>query len=101
MSSDMEELAREGMRQFTATIRVSPDLAARTFDRHRRRHALRAGLALGAAARGAVPGLSPAWPGGPCPGRPGRRLGRKGVQRRGVLLHDARREPRRQLHRPP
>ena len=49
MSSDLEELAREGMRQFTATMQVSPDLAARTFDRHRRRHALRAGLALGAA----------------------------------------------------
>src|SRR5215472_10356013 len=53
MSSDIEELAREGMRQFTATMRVSPDLAARTFERHRhrqrRRHVLRAGLALGAA----------------------------------------------------
>jgi len=49
MSSDLEELAREGMRQFTATMQVSPDLAARTFDRHRRRHAVRAGLALGAA----------------------------------------------------
>jgi hypothetical protein len=52
MSSDIEELAREGMRQFTATMQVSPDLAARTFERHRqrRRHVLRAGLALGAAA---------------------------------------------------
>ena len=51
MSSDMEELAREGMRQFTATMQVSPDLAARTFERHRqrRRHVLRTGLALGAA----------------------------------------------------
>src|SRR5262245_46155857 len=50
MSSDIEELAREGMRQFTATMRVSPDLAARTFERHRRRrHVVRAGLALGAA----------------------------------------------------
>jgi hypothetical protein len=51
MSSDLEELAREGMRQFTATMRVSPDLAARTFERHRQRrqHVLRAGLALGAA----------------------------------------------------
>jgi hypothetical protein len=51
MSSDIEELAREGMRQFTATMQVSPDLAARTFERHRqrRRHILRAGLALGAA----------------------------------------------------
>ena len=35
MSPDLEELAREGMRQFTATMQVSPDLAARTFDRHR------------------------------------------------------------------
>ena len=50
MSSDMEELAREGMRQFTATMQVSPDLAARTCQRHRRRrHVLRAGLAVGAA----------------------------------------------------
>jgi hypothetical protein len=50
MSSDIEELAREGMRQFTATMRVSPDLAARTFERHRkRRQVLRTGLALGAA----------------------------------------------------
>jgi hypothetical protein len=51
MSSDIEELAREGMRQLTATMQVSPDLAARTFERHRqrRRHLLRAGLALAAA----------------------------------------------------
>jgi hypothetical protein len=51
MSSDLEELAREGMRQFTATMQVSPDLADRTFERHRqrRRYILRAGLALGAA----------------------------------------------------
>ena len=50
MSSDVEELAREGMRQFTAAMRVSPDLAARTCERHRRRrHVLRASLALGAA----------------------------------------------------
>jgi len=50
MSSDIEELAREGMRQFTATMHVSPDLAARTCERHRqRRQVLRAGLALGAA----------------------------------------------------
>ena len=50
MSSDMEELAREGMQQFTATMQVSPDLAARACERHRRRrHILRAGLALGAA----------------------------------------------------
>jgi hypothetical protein len=51
MSSDIEELAREGMRQFTATMQVSPDLAARTFERHRQRrqHVLRTGLALSAA----------------------------------------------------
>ena len=49
MSSDIEELAREGMRQLTATMQVSPDLAARTFERHRQRRVLRAGLALAAA----------------------------------------------------
>jgi len=51
MSSDIEELAREGMRHFTATMQVSPDLAARTCERHRqrRRHVLRAGLALAVA----------------------------------------------------
>jgi hypothetical protein len=50
MSSDMEELAREGMRQFTATMQVSPDLAARACERHRQwRQVLHAGLALGAA----------------------------------------------------
>ena len=50
MRSDIEELAREGMREFTETMRVSPDLAARTCERHRqRRQVLRAGLALGAA----------------------------------------------------
>jgi hypothetical protein len=50
MSSDLEELAREGMRQFTATMQVSPDLAARTCERHRRRRqVLRGGLVLGAA----------------------------------------------------
>ena len=53
MNSDIEELAREGMRQFTADLRASPDLVGRTFDGHRRRqrqrHVMRAGLALGAA----------------------------------------------------
>jgi len=51
MSSDIEESACEGMRQFTATMRVSPDLAARTCQRHRRRtrHKLTA-LATGAGA---------------------------------------------------
>ena len=50
MSSDIEELAREGMSQFTAPMRVSPDLAARTCARHRRRtrHKLTA-LAAGTA----------------------------------------------------
>ncbi len=39
------------MRQFTAAMQVSPDLAAAVFERHRqrRRHVLRAGLAVGAA----------------------------------------------------
>jgi hypothetical protein len=51
MSSDIEEIAREGMRRFTAAMRVSPDFAARTCERHRRRtrHKLTA-LAAGAAA---------------------------------------------------
>jgi hypothetical protein len=49
MSSDMEELAREGMRHFTAAMQVSPDLAARIWHRQQRRRVLRAGLALGAA----------------------------------------------------
>jgi hypothetical protein len=50
MSSDLEELAREGMRQFTASMQVSPDLAARTWQRHRQRlQVLRASVALGAA----------------------------------------------------
>jgi hypothetical protein len=35
MGSDMEELAGEGIRQFTATMQVSPDLAAKTCQRHR------------------------------------------------------------------
>ena len=43
MSSDIEELAREGMSQFTAPMRVSPDLAARACARHRRRIRLAAG----------------------------------------------------------
>jgi hypothetical protein len=48
MSSDIEELAREAMHQFTETMQVSPDFAARTCARHRqRRQVLRAGLALG------------------------------------------------------
>jgi hypothetical protein len=48
MSADLEELAREGMRQLTATVRVSPDLVGRTLDGHRKqqrqRNAWRAGL---------------------------------------------------------
>jgi hypothetical protein len=57
MSSDIEELAREGMRRFTATMQVSPDLAARACQRHRRRARRKlTGLAAGAgaAAAGAV-----------------------------------------------
>jgi hypothetical protein len=66
MSSDMEELAREGMRQFTATMRVSPGLAARTCERHQRRTRRKlTGLAAGAAtvaasAAVAVTALAPA-----------------------------------------
>lgn len=53
MSSDMEELAREGMRQFTATLHASPDLAARTYERHkRRRRAGFTGLGVACAAAG-------------------------------------------------
>jgi hypothetical protein len=51
MSSDLEVLAREAMQQFTAEMRVSPDLAARTCERHRRRQrrqVLHAGLTLAA-----------------------------------------------------
>jgi hypothetical protein len=48
MSSDIEELVREGMLQFTETMRVSPDLAASTFNRYRHwRQLRRASLALG------------------------------------------------------
>jgi hypothetical protein len=50
--TDIEELARAGMRQFTADMQVPPDLAAAAFERHRqrrRRNVLRASLALGAA----------------------------------------------------
>ena len=52
MSTELEELAREGMLHFTAAMQVSPDLAARTVERHRqrqRRNVLRAGLAVSAA----------------------------------------------------
>jgi hypothetical protein len=56
MLSDIEELAREGMREFTATIHASPDLAARTYKQHRRRHTAYASAAgaLGAAGAAAV-----------------------------------------------
>ena len=51
--TDIEELARAGMRQFTADMQVSPDLAAAAFERHRhrqrRRNVLRASMAVGAA----------------------------------------------------
>jgi len=68
MSSDIENLAREGMRQFTATMRVPPDLAVRTCQRHRRRIRRKlAGLAAGAAAVAAgaaiaVTAVTPASP---------------------------------------
>jgi hypothetical protein len=72
MSSDIEELAREGMRQFTETIQVSPDLAARAFERHRqrRRHVLRAGLALGTAGALAVAAVIVAAAHGPAKATP-------------------------------
>jgi hypothetical protein len=66
MSSDIEDLAREGMSQFTAPMRVSPGLAARTCARHRRRTrhkltALAAGTAtLAAGAAVAATALTPA-----------------------------------------
>ncbi len=78
MSSDIEESAREGMRQFTATMRVSPDLVARTCERHRQRtrHKLTA-LATGTAtvaagAAVAVTALIPASQ--PASRRPGAQL---------------------------
>ena len=53
MTSDMEELAREGMRQVTATLHASPDLAARAYAQHkRRRRAGIAGLGVAGAAAG-------------------------------------------------
>src|SRR5690349_24014333 len=67
MSSDMEELARDGMREFTGTMQVSPDLAARVFGRHRmrRRNVLRASLALGAAGAVTAAGVISAAAHGP------------------------------------
>jgi hypothetical protein len=57
MLSDIEELARDGMREFAATIHASPDLAARTYAQHNRRrvtaYASAAG-AVGAAGAAAV-----------------------------------------------
>lgn len=53
MNSDMEELAREGMRQATATLHAPPDLAARTYEQHkRRRRAGFTGLGVAGAAAG-------------------------------------------------
>jgi hypothetical protein len=65
MSSDLEELVCEGMRQVTATMRVSPDLAARTCERRRRRLRYKlTGLAtsavVAAGTAGAVIALAPA-----------------------------------------
>jgi hypothetical protein len=78
MSSDIEELAREGMSQFTAPMRVSPDLAARTCARHRRRtrHKLTA-LATGTAtvAAGAAVAMTALIPAShPASGHPGTQL---------------------------
>jgi hypothetical protein len=65
MSSDLEELVREGMRQVTATMHVSPDLAARACQRHRRRaRRTLTGLAVGAAAGGAVVAMTVLAPAG-------------------------------------
>jgi hypothetical protein len=67
MSSDTEELAREGMRQFTATMQVSPGLAARAWERHRRRARRKlTGLAAsaGAAAASAVVAVTALAPAG-------------------------------------
>jgi hypothetical protein len=58
MSTDIEELAREGMLRFTETMQVSPGLAARTCQRHRqrRRHTITslAGAAAAVTAGAAV-----------------------------------------------
>lgn len=54
MLSDIEELAREGMREFTATIHASPDLAARIYQQHRRRHTVYASAAAAVGAAGAA-----------------------------------------------
>lgn len=78
MSSDIEDLAREGMSQFTAPMRVSPDLAARTCARHRRRTrrkltALAAGTAtVAAGAAVTMTALIPASH--PASGHPGAQL---------------------------
>src|SRR5579863_3548979 len=51
MSTDIEDLAREGMLRFTETMQVSPGLAASTWQRHRqRRRRTVSGLAGAAAA---------------------------------------------------
>jgi hypothetical protein len=52
MSSDREELAREGMRQVTATLQASPDLTARTYKQHKRQRAGFTGLGIAGAAAG-------------------------------------------------
>jgi hypothetical protein len=48
MLSDIEELTREGMREFAATVHVPPDLAARTWQRHKRRRLTAYATAAGA-----------------------------------------------------
>jgi hypothetical protein len=67
MLSDIEELARDGMRDFTATMHASPDLAARAHAQHKRRrltaYASAAG-AVGAAGAAAAVVVSVALPAG-------------------------------------
>jgi hypothetical protein len=76
MSSDIEELAREGMSQFTAPMRVSPDLAARACARHRRRaRHKRTALATATVAAGAAVAMTALIPAShPSSGRPGAQL---------------------------
>jgi hypothetical protein len=70
MSSDMEELAGEGMRQVTATLHASPDLAARAYEQHkRRRRAGFTGLGVAGAAAGTALVLGLTGVLGPAPAR--------------------------------
>jgi hypothetical protein len=66
MLSDIEELARDGMRDFTATMHASPDLAARAYGQQKRRRLTAYASAAGAvgAAGAAAVALSVALPAG-------------------------------------